>query len=95
MLSLIGVGSAVVSLGAAIWMIAYRIGFREGRESVPLRMIAALAAHRVTCEGHPPEQVVRELSTGLCLADRDARRVVNEVRTERPTLPVPELRTAS
>lgn len=95
MLSLIGVGGSAVALAATIWTIAYRMGFREGRESVPLRMITALAEHRLVCEGQVPEQVVRELTQGLCLAEPDARRVVSQARGERPGLPIPELRTAS
>ena len=95
MLTVIGVGSTAVALLAAVWMIAYRMGFREGRESVPLRMISALAEHGVVCEGRPPEQVARDLAEGLCLADREARRMVKQARGERPAVAVPELRTAS
>ena len=96
MLAVIGVGGTAVALLAAVWMIAYRMGFREGRESVPLRMITAISEHRVACEHQHPEQVVRELVGGLRIAEREARRLVSQVREERAaTLPVPELRTAS
>jgi hypothetical protein len=93
--SLIGVGGAAVAILAAVWMIAYRMGFREGRESIPLKLITALAQHRVVCEGSHPEQVVRELVDGLRIAEREGRRLVSKVRSESQDLAVPELRTAS
>jgi len=95
MLAFIGVGGTAVALLAAVWMIAYRMGFREGRESIPLRMIAAVSEHRVVCEGQHPDHVIRELVGGLRIAEPEARRMVTQVRDERTPLPVPELRTAS
>lgn len=94
MASLIGVGGAAVAVLGAVWMIAYRMGFREGRESIPLQLIKALAQHRVVCDGNRPDLVVRELVDGLKLAEREGRRLVSQVRSERDVA-VPELRTAS
>ena len=95
MASLIGVGGAAVAVLGAVWMIAYRMGFREGRESIPLKLIRALAQHRVICDGRQPDQVVRELVDGLRLAEREGRRLVSQVRSGADGLAVPELRTAS
>ena len=94
MASLIGVGGAAVAVLGAVWMIAYRMGFREGRESIPLQLIKALAQHRVICDRSQPDQVVRELVDGLRLAEREGRRLVSQIRSESDA-PVPELRTAS
>jgi hypothetical protein len=93
--SLIGVGGVGVAILAAVWMIAYRMGFREGRESIPLKLITALAQHRVICEGTHPDQAVRELVDGFRIAERDGRRLVANVRIDDEDLAVPELRTAS
>ena len=95
MVSVIGVGGAAVAVLGAVWMIAYRRGFREGRESIPIKLIVALAQHRVVCDGNRPEHVVRELVDGLRLAEREGRRLVSQVRSEADGLAVPELRTAS
>lgn len=62
--------------GAAVWSIAWRVGFGEGRLTVPLRLIHALAEHEVTCRGRNPDQVVRELVRVLALPERESRRLI-------------------
>ncbi len=46
-------------VGAVVWSIAWRVGFGEGRLTVPLRLIYALAEHEVACRGRDPDQVAR------------------------------------
>ncbi len=89
-------GGGIVAALAAVWTIAYRVGFREGRETIPLRSIAALAEHRLACERMPAERVVRELTDALEMSEPEARRLVERLaRREEAPRPVAELRPAS
>jgi hypothetical protein len=68
---------------AAVWVTAYRVGFGEGRLTIPLRMINALAEHEIAClEGHP-ERAARDLVDQLGLPEIEARRLVTRVETSR------------
>jgi len=64
-------------LGAAIWMVAYRVGFKEGRLTIPLRLIHALAEHKLGCLGENPDKVALELVRVLALPERESRRLVS------------------
>lgn len=89
-------GGGVVAALAAVWTVAYRVGFREGRETIPLRSIIALAEHRLLCEGRPAERVVRELTDTIEMSEREARRLVDRLaRPEDEARPLAELRPAS
>ena len=79
----LGMGSAVV-LAASVWAVAYRIGFNEGRGTIPLRLIAAMAEHKAGCERENPEDVVRELVAALKLSHSETQRLVAQhVRSAR------------
>lgn len=64
-------------VGAAVWMVAYRVGFQEGRLTIPLRLIHALAEHKLGCLGEHPDKVARELVRVLALPERESRRLVS------------------
>jgi hypothetical protein len=69
--------SVVASVvGALVWMVAYRIGFSEGRMTVPLRLVHALADHKVGCLQEHPDKVARDLVRLLALPERESRRLV-------------------
>ena len=63
-------------VGGVVWSIAWRVGFGEGRLTIPLRLVHALAEHEVTCRGRNPDQVVRELIRVLALPERESRRLI-------------------
>lgn len=63
-------------VGAVVWFIAWRVGFSEGRLTIPLRLIYALAEHEVACRGRDPDQVARDLSRVLALPERESRRLI-------------------
>jgi hypothetical protein len=63
------------SLMASVWIVAYRVGFDEGRLTIPLRMISALAEHRVECLEEDPARTARDLSQHLGLPEDEARRL--------------------
>ena len=63
-------------VGAVVWMVAYRIGFSEGRMTVPLRLVHALAEHKVGCLREHPDKVARELVRLLALPERESRRLI-------------------
>ncbi len=63
-------------IGALVWMVAYRVGFSEGRMTVPLRLVHALAEHKVGCLRENPDQVARELIRLLALPERESRRLI-------------------
>jgi hypothetical protein len=71
----------VVALLAAVWMVAYRIGFAEGRLTIPLRMIKSLAEHEVVCGNTDPEGMALELIDHLGFQELEARRLVTGVRS--------------
>ncbi len=62
---------------AVVWRVAYRIGFSEGRLTLPLRLVHAIAEHQVACRGEEPERVVRELVRVLALPERESRRLIS------------------
>ena len=105
MLNLIGLGvGGVIALLAGVWMVAYRVGFNEGRQTIPLRLIAELAEHKAACEQENPEDVVRELVEWLKLSPRDSERLVDRAQVHRDSTsvevaasdpPLGELRSAS
>jgi hypothetical protein len=85
---------ATAALIAAVWMIAYRVGFNEGRLTIPLRLIHALADHKVVCLGENPDKVTRELVRVLALPERDSRRLISS-KLRSPAGPAPRsLRSA-
>ena len=84
----------VVVVAAAVWAIAYRIGFKEGRLTVPLRLIHALADHKLDCLGEHPDKVARELVRLLALPERESRGLIaSKLRSAQP-LPPRSLRSA-
>ena len=66
----------VTSLLAAVWVVAYRVGFDEGRLTIPLRMISALAEHQVACRDEDPARTLRDLVDHLGLPETEARRLL-------------------
>ena len=66
---------AGIALLAATWMIAWRVGFSEGRLTVPLRLIRALGEHRVRCEGEDVDRVVADLGDALHLPPEEVQRL--------------------
>jgi hypothetical protein len=72
-----------VGVLAAVWVTAYRVGFGEGRLTIPLRMINALAEHEITCLEADPDRAARDLIDHLGLPEIEARRLVNRVETSR------------
>jgi len=87
-------GSAVAL--AVVWAVAYRMGFEEGRQTIPLRLILALTEHRVACQHERPDVVLRDLIENLALPEREGRRLLARAQSTRRTRgSVPELRPAS
>ena len=81
-------------IGAAAWMVAYRVGFQEGRLTIPLRLIHALAEHKLGCLGENPDKVALELVRVLALPERESRHLVSsKLRSVAPVEPR-SLRTA-
>lgn len=74
----------MASLMAAVWMVAYRVGFDEGRLTIPLRMISALADHRIACLDEDPARTVRDLADHLGLPETEARRLIERAEQTRP-----------
>ena len=68
---------------ASVWMVAYRVGFSEGRLTIPLRMIAALSEHEVCCEGADPAQTANDLVEQLGLPENEAKRLVDQAQASR------------
>ena len=69
--ALISISLAIaVVVAAIVWMVAYRVGFNEGRLTIPLRLIHALAEHKLGCLGEHPDKVARELIRVLALPER-------------------------
>ncbi|MEW6273084.1 MAG: hypothetical protein AB1689_27725 [Thermodesulfobacteriota bacterium] len=68
---------ATATVVAVVWMVAYRVGFNEGRLTIPLRLIHALADHKLRCLGEHPDKVARELVRVLALPERDSRRLIS------------------
>jgi hypothetical protein len=64
-------------IAAAVWMVAYRVGFQEGRLTIPLRLIHALAEHKLGCLGENPDKVALELVRVLALPERESRHLVS------------------
>lgn len=82
-------------VGAFVWSIAWRVGFAEGRLTVPLRLVHALVEHEVTCRGRNPDQVVRELVRVLALPERESRRLIaSKLRSAASSLAPTSLRSA-
>ena len=75
----------VASLMAAVWIVAYRVGFDEGRLTIPLRMISALAEHQVACLEEDPARTARDLAEHLGLPESEAERLI--ARAERARSP--------
>lgn len=76
-------------VGTVVWSIAWRVGYGEGRLTIPLRLVHALAEHEVTCRGRNPDQVVRELIRLLALPERDSRRLVESKLRSATSSPAP------
>lgn len=66
---------------ALVWRLAYRAGFAEGRSTIPLHLIRALAKHRVSCDGEAPQIVAADLGEALLLPPDEIRRL-QEIRPE-------------
>jgi hypothetical protein len=84
----------VAVVGAVVWMIAYRVGFNEGRLTIPLRLIHALAEHKLGCLAENPDQVVRELMRVLALPEHESRRLVSSKLRSAPPVERRTLRSA-
>jgi hypothetical protein len=69
-------GLIVVTLLGAIWMLAYRVGFSEGRLSVPLRLITSLVDHKINCLHERPDRVALDMHLLLDLPQHESRRLV-------------------
>jgi hypothetical protein len=79
---------AVPACLGLVWTVAYRVGFNEGRLTLPLRLIHALAEHEVGCRGLEPDRVVRDLVRVLALPERESRHLVaSKVRSVAPSAP--------
>jgi len=75
-------------VAAGVWAVAYRIGFAEGRLTVPLRLVHALADHKLECLGEHPDKVARELVRLLALPERESRRLLgSKLRSATPPAP--------
>ncbi len=68
---------------AAVWVVAYRVGFDEGRLTIPLRMISALADHRIACLEEDPARTARDLAEHLGLPENEARRQIERAEQAR------------
>jgi hypothetical protein len=69
-------GLTLVTLLGAIWMFAYRVGFSEGRLTVPLRLITSLVDHKVNCLHERPDRVALEMHLLLDLPQQESQRIV-------------------
>jgi len=92
--ALVCVGLMMVTLLGAFWMIAYRVGFSEGRLTVPLRLITSLVDHKVNCLHERPDRVALEMHLLLDLPQQESRRLVARAAGEQhpepglaPTIP--------
>jgi len=86
-LLLVALCAVPVCLGL-VWTFAYRLGFREGRLTLPLRLIHELAEHEVGCRGLEPDRVVRDLVRVLALPERESRRLIaSKLRSVAPPAP--------
>lgn len=82
-------------VGAVVWAIAWRVGFAEGRLTVPLRLIHALAEHEVVCRGRDADRVARDLCRVLALPERESRRLIaSKLRSGGPSIEPTTLRSA-
>lgn len=81
--------SVAAVVGGVVWSIAWRVGFGEGRLTIPLRLVHALAEHEVTCRGRNPDQVVRELIRVLALPERESRRLIASKLRSAASSPAP------
>lgn len=72
-------GLGVLGALSAVWMIAYRVGFAEGRTTVPLRLVHQLVEHKVACCHERPERVALELSLLLDVPESESRRLVSRI----------------
>ena len=70
---------------ASVWIVAYRVGFNEGRLTIPLRMISALAHHRVHCLDEDPARTARDLANHLGLPETEAHRLVERAAQASPS----------
>jgi len=79
-------GLIVLGIAAAIWRLAYHVGFSEGRLTVPLRLITSLVDHKINCLRERPEHVALEMHLLLDLPQKESRRMVDRViRLEMPS----------
>jgi len=76
-------------VGAFVWSIAWRVGFGEGRLTIPLRLVHAVAEHEVACCNRDPEQVVHALCRDLTLPERECRRLIASKLRSATSSPVP------
>lgn len=74
--------SGIALLLAGTWRVAYRVGFSEGRLSVPLRFIRALGEHRVHCKGEDAAAVVADLGRELHLPREEIQRLGETLPTQ-------------
>jgi hypothetical protein len=81
-------------VGVAVWMVAYRVGFKEGRLTIPLRLIHALAEHKLACLGEHPDKVASELVRVLALPERESRRLIGSKLRSLAAAPPRHLRSA-
>ena len=72
-------GLGILTALAAVWMIAYRVGFAEGRTTVPLRLVHQLVEHKIDCCHERPERVALELSLLLDVPETESRRLVARI----------------
>lgn len=75
----------MAGLLAAVWITAYRVGFDEGRLTIPLRMISAVAEHQIACLEGDPAVIAQELAEHLGLPASEARRLT--ARAEQASVP--------
>src|SRR5262249_29156282 len=65
----------LTSLVGLVWAVAYRLGFAEGKLTIPLKMIEDLVVHHVRCSGGDPEKMIGELAAVLGLPEMEGRRL--------------------
>lgn len=63
-------------VGTVVWSIAWRVGFGEGRLTIPLQLVHAIAEHEVLCRDGDADEVIRALCHDLLLPERECRRLV-------------------
>ena len=76
----------LAGLLSCVWMMAYRLGFHEGRLTIPLRMIEELAEHQTACQDRPAERTIRDLVENIELPEPEARALVEKVQNSQPAL---------